>query len=347
MNTKSTFRLTALYSLPLLLIITALFVVVLVWEERHIASEQTLELRETANALVQLIIVTRRWNAEHDGVYVQVSDKTPPNPYLDDPQRDIVSRAGKHYTKLNPAYMTREISELAKASQGYQFRLASTRPLNPANRADPWEAEALRDFERGAVERMSIETGKGGRVYRFMRPLRTEAPCLDCHAKQGYHLNDIRGGISVTFPLKTSDHLYNQHIRTVRMAASALWLCMTTFIVLASFTLSRKVSREIARDMELSNLRTTIELAGAAAHEIRQPLTVIVTYAEIIKQRAVEKEALSGYLNNIAVQCRRIDETLAKMQNITAYKTKSYVGEGKIVDLDESTEGRGDNGTAT
>ncbi len=33
-----------------------------------------------------------------------------------------------------------------------------------------------------------------------MAPLFTEAPCLNCHAKQGYRMGDIRGGISVTLP---------------------------------------------------------------------------------------------------------------------------------------------------
>ena len=342
---KSTLRLTALYALPFVLIITALFIIVLFWEEKHIATEQALELRETANALVQQVIVTRRWNAGHHGVYVPVSDKTPPNPYLVDPQRDIVSREGKHYTMLNPAYMTREISERAGSSQGYRFRLTSARPLNPSNSPDPWEAGALRDFEQGAAERMTIETGDGGRLYRFMTPLRTETPCLTCHAKQGYRLNDVRGGISVSLPMRGSDLLFSQRIRTVRITASALWLCMTAFIILVSFTLSRKVSREIAQDLELHKLKTTIELAGAAAHEIRQPLTVIVNYAEILKMNAAENEALTVYLDKLLVQCERVNEVLIKMQNITAYKTTPYVGATKIVDLNRSAGARGTGST--
>jgi len=334
---KSPLRLTLLYSLPFLLIITALFTIVLIWEERYIAAEQSLELRETANALVQQVIVTRRWNAGHGGVYVPVTDKTHPNPYLIDPARDIVSRSGKQYTKMNPAFMTREISELARLSHGYFFKLTSAKPLNPHNAPDPWETTALRDFEQGAAERMTIEAGESGRLYRFMAPLRTEAPCLTCHGKQGYRLNDIRGGISISMTMQASDLLFSRRIRAVRIKAAALWLSMAAFIVLVSYTLSRKVSREITRDLELNRLKTTIELAGAAAHEIRQPLTVIVTYAGIIKMKGQGNEAVIRNMENILTQCGRIDETLVKMQNITNYATKPYVGNGTIVDLDKST----------
>ncbi|HEY6010720.1 MAG TPA: DUF3365 domain-containing protein [Nitrospirota bacterium] len=326
-------RLTLLYALPFFLIITALFIILLIWEEHHIAAEQSQDLRETANALVRQVIVTRRWNAKHGGVYVPVTDTTQPNPYLVDPGRDIVSRSGVRYTKMNPAYMTREISELARSSQGYLFRLTSAKPMNPVNKPDPWETIALRDFEQGARERGTIETGSEGRFYRYMAPLITEAACLACHARQGYRLNDIRGGISVSIPMKTSDILFSRRVRSVRIRAAALWLTMTIFLFLVFYILSRKVSREIAEDLELNRLKTTLELAGAAAHDIRQPLTVIVTYAGIIKKIAGTNDLLVGQANTIIAQCRRIDETIARMQNITNYSTKPYLGNREIVDL--------------
>jgi len=49
-------------------------------------------------------------NALHGGVYVPVTESTQPNPYLEDPLRDVVTTDGLKLTKLNPAYMTRLIS---------------------------------------------------------------------------------------------------------------------------------------------------------------------------------------------------------------------------------------------
>jgi cytochrome c553 len=33
-----------------------------------------------------------------------------------------------------------------------------------------------------------------------MEPLKTEAACLLCHARQGYKVGDVRGGITIAFP---------------------------------------------------------------------------------------------------------------------------------------------------
>ncbi|MFT5728915.1 MAG: hypothetical protein ACI8PB_003076 [Desulforhopalus sp.] len=36
-----------------------------------------------------------------------------------------------------------------------------------------------------------------------MAPLITDKSCLQCHQKQGYQVGDIRGGVSVTYPIHT------------------------------------------------------------------------------------------------------------------------------------------------
>lgn len=58
-------------------------------------------------------VIYRRWNAGHGGVYVPVSESTPPNPYLAHvEEREIETPAGKRLTLVNPAYMTRQVHEL-------------------------------------------------------------------------------------------------------------------------------------------------------------------------------------------------------------------------------------------
>jgi hypothetical protein len=307
----------------------------MMWEKNNIVKEQAVELQEEAAALIQQIIITRIWNASHGGVYALIDDQTKPNPYLDDPERDITSRAGKRYTKINPAYMTRQIAELSLALHGYRFDLTSLKPLNPGNMPDPWEKLALNSFEHGATEQMII-TGKGAeRVFRFMMPLSTEQSCLQCHAKQHYRIGDIRGGISVSIPMKDSDHVHGTRERMYLLVALGLWLIIVTFIVLTSWVLSRKVTHEIAHELERNQLKTAVELAGAAAHEIRQPLTVLINFAHIFKSShtPVDKES-AKILEKMIEQCDRINQIVSKMQNITAYKTKPYVGDSTIVDLD-------------
>lgn len=334
MQPKRPLHLTVYYALPFILIVTALFSFLLFWERRNLKEEQQEYLVHTAAALVRQIVVTRMWNARHDGVYAQVDEKTPPNPYLEDPARDIVSRDGRRFTKLNPAYMMRQISELSGNDIGYRFHLTSLRPLNPANLPDPWEAKALKKIEGGAALQMAEMQDSGRPVFRYLEPLRTEEECLACHRKQGYRLGDIRGGISVTIPMAESQHLYGERARTYLAAGVGLWLSILLFILLTSYTLSRKVVREVSREIEVSRLRTAIEMAGAAAHEIRQPLTALLTYFDLLKMKLAKDPKLVKELDRMALQCRRIDGMITKMQGITEYRTKTYMNDIRIADLD-------------
>ena len=68
---------------------------------------------ETAQAFFSLINYTRAWNAKHQGVYVPISDHVKHNQYLTGPFRDLLTDNGVHLTMINPAYMTRQISEIA------------------------------------------------------------------------------------------------------------------------------------------------------------------------------------------------------------------------------------------
>lgn len=101
-----------------------------------------------ARMLFSILETTRLWNAYHGGVYAPVTEKSPPNEWLVDPQRDVVIN-GRAYTKINPAYMTRQVSELMGSQGGLSFRLTSLKPIRPGNAPDPWEEQALQNFERG------------------------------------------------------------------------------------------------------------------------------------------------------------------------------------------------------
>ena len=109
-------------------------------------------------------------------------------------------------TLVNPAYMTRQVHELALEQYGNRGHITSLNPLRPENRADPWETKALCAFEEGVTEVSSLEVIGDLEYFRLMRPMVTEESCLKCHADQGYRVGDIRGGISVSVlmsPLRT------------------------------------------------------------------------------------------------------------------------------------------------
>ncbi|MEJ1408924.1 MAG: DUF3365 domain-containing protein, partial [Candidatus Sedimenticola sp. (ex Thyasira tokunagai)] len=168
-------------------------------ELEHRVDDITDFATERTRNLFQIVELTRLWNAQHGGVYVPVTDATQPNPYLEVPDRDLVAADGMKLTLINPAYMTRQISELAR-DLGVVFHITGLKPLNPDNRADPWERRALQAFEQGTAELAELIQGDDANSFRYMAPLRIKDACLSCHGAQGYKTGDVKGGISVTLP---------------------------------------------------------------------------------------------------------------------------------------------------
>ncbi len=191
--------------------------------------------REQGKSLFQIIQLTRLWNARHGGLYAPVSDLARPNPYLDDPKRDIVTPEGEKLTKINPAFMTRQIAEIA-ASRGILFNITSLNPINPANMADEWETASLKRFEQKQLtDVIEVVSRNENRYFRYMAPLYTEKACLKCHAKQGYHEGDIRGGISVTVINSKVQQSYEEEKMQAVAFHALFFMVVTTLSVLLFF----------------------------------------------------------------------------------------------------------------
>jgi PAS domain S-box-containing protein len=80
------------------------------------------------------------------------------------------------------------------------------------------------------------------------------------------------------------------------------------------------------------------ELAGAAAHELNQPLTSVMGYAELLKRRLERNTPAYSAAHVIVNEAERMAEIVRKIGKITKYETKSYVGAAKILDLDKASE---------
>lgn len=153
-----------------------------------------------ARSFFEQIVITRQWNARHGGVYAQISPDTQPNPYLQENERDLVVDANLKLTKVDPAFMTRQIAAIAMESEGIQFHITSLNPIRPENSPRPREKAALTSFADGIKEVGYFINDKTSSRFFFMAPLETSEACLSCHAEHGYKEGDIRGGISVTLP---------------------------------------------------------------------------------------------------------------------------------------------------
>ncbi len=199
-----------------------------------------------ARSLFEKDIIYRQWAAGHGGVYVPVTDETPPNPYLDEvSERDVVTPSGRRLTLVNPAYMTRQVHELGRRRYGVVAHITSLKPVNPNNGPDEWERQALQSFEDGVQEAAGVQPINGEPYMRLMRPLITDKACLVCHAKHGYEEGDVRGGISVAVSMLPYTSSALNEIELTVLSHVILWLLGAGGIALGGTDINRR-AREIA-----------------------------------------------------------------------------------------------------
>ena len=216
-------------------------------------------LRYQARAFFDEVVTTRSWNASHGGVYVPVTEKTQPNPYLDVPDRDVTTNGGLKLTKINPAYMTRQVGELAEEKNNVWFHLTSNNPIRPQNEPDPWEAEQLNSFELGLTESaVFVENDRGESLFRYMAPLRTEKGCLPCHKSQGYKEGSIRGGLSVTMAAASVLNTQTDYIACLSVLHIVIWVIGFGSLLYVGYRLKKDILIRLTIESELRHEKETM-----------------------------------------------------------------------------------------
>jgi PAS domain S-box-containing protein len=79
------------------------------------------------------------------------------------------------------------------------------------------------------------------------------------------------------------------------------------------------------------------QLAGATAHELNQPLTVMIAYADMLRLKLGPDSPLAATVEVLAQQAERMAEIVRQVGRITRFETKSYVGSAQILDLEKSS----------
>ena len=77
-------------------------------------------------------------------------------------------------------------------------------------------------------------------------------------------------------------------------------------------------------------------LAGATAHELNQPLTAVMGYAELLRRKLPDGEPMAQTLDLIVEQSERMAALVKKIGRSAKFETKSYVMEQRIVDFDRA-----------
>ncbi len=302
------------YILILLVTGTGMLAASLAWNVNQVKKSTLEEAFVEARMAYEKDLIYRRWNAKHGGVYVRVTEETPPNPnHSDLPERDITTTSGERLTLINPAYMTRQVSELMTEEFGIRGHITSLDPLRPGNRPDSWEKEALLAFEKGEGEINSVEVIEGKEYMRLMRPLTAAEECLPCHADPGYEVGQVRGGISVAIPLERLRAIEKNNVRTLVIAHILLWLVGLAGLVLGARTLTRSErERRRAEDLIRLNARQLEEanqmkdlFIDIMRHDLLNPAGVVKSYAMYLEEMETDPQK--------AEYCRRIEKVSDKL----------------------------------
>ena len=134
--------------------------------------------------------------------------------------------------------VTKQLSQYAQKEGLFVFHITSLKLMNPQNAPDEFETRSLRDFETKKITETS-EVSKIGsaRYFRYMAPLYVEKACLACHAKQGYAIGDVRGGISVSVPMDYAFALLSTDRRNMIVGG----LTLAAALMLSLFLMTRRM----------------------------------------------------------------------------------------------------------
>lgn len=220
-------RINSLFLISLIMTVgwTIVLAGLLTWNIKTEIDQTTIQATHQTRTFFTKFLLARFWNSAHGGVYVPTSEKTPPNPYLDETSRSVVTTDGLRLTKINPAYMTRQISEIAAQRGEFAFHITGLHLINPDNSPDPWEEKVLEQFDVGKQEYYEmLQTAQGGQEFRYMGALVFEKSCMQCHEEYGSTEGEVSGGISVSISATPLIDSQNQQIQFLCFAYGLIWL---------------------------------------------------------------------------------------------------------------------------
>ena len=88
--------------------------------------------------------------------------------------------------------------------------------------------------------------------------------------------------------------------------------------------------------LEIERNRVVVQLAGAVAHKLKQPLAVAWGYLELLLDdpNLDLSPSTMRYLREIQASLHTMDEVINKLQQATTYQTRPYAGRLEILDID-------------
>lgn len=134
--------------------------------------------------------------------------------------------------------------------------------------------------------------------------------------------------------------------RTVSVAVARVpgedALGLTARDVTEERALARQLDETRQKLAEREKIAVIAEVAGAAAHELNQPLTSVMGYAELLERRIGDDPLVKKATATIQREAERMAGIVRRIGRLTRYETRPYVGGVRILDLEASALATGE-----
>ena len=99
---------------------------------------------------------------------------------------------------------------------------------------------------------------------------------------------------------------------------------------------NRKILEQHKSVIEEERLKVLLQLAGATAHELMQPLSVLLGFIGLLKMDNPDLDSGVRYLREIKKAANRMAKIVFQIQNTRHYEVKPDAGDVRIIDIDQT-----------
>lgn len=211
----------------------------------------------------------------------------------------------------------------------------------------------LRQFEEiheHVTDGIVLLDGRAGTLLS-LNPAALSILGLDAKAARGKRVGQVLDGVdeprcrTLYERVLAGENLRNVEVEARRLDGAAIFLEVSGAVLRDEVLLlsvrdvtERKRFQAMMSERQEESARQAmiVELAGAAAHELNQPLTAVMGYAELLNRRVPETDPSAHQVAIIYREAERMAEIVKKIARIIRYETTPYVGDARIVDIDRS-----------
>ena len=239
---------------------------------------------------------------------------------------------------LSASYITRHVlaNYIRAHNISYSFKLATTNPRNPVNKATPFEAGILQRFRDGSLNEYSALLDESGERY-FFRALpigRNRPSCMRCHSTPdrapkglvalygtvagfGEKVGDMRALISLKVPLRSIVDRYMHDFRVSMAILAALFALLYLFVSIIIKQDQKLWQERAERDRMLAKANTELSrrVEAEIEHRLRQEWEL--NEKERLLTHQSKLASMGEMIGNIAHQWRQpLTQLSAILMNI-------------------------------